>query len=70
MLIIRRKADEVITIEPAEGFDTSQTIDELFASGAIEITMHKIGRNNVEVAIHTPPQLKIWRGYAPKNDAA
>ena len=32
------------------------------------MTMHEIGRNHVEVAIHTPPQLKIWRGHAPKDD--
>ena len=62
MLIIRRKIDEVITIEPAEYCDTSQTIAELFASGAIEITVHEIGEKNVELAIETPPQLKISRG--------
>ena len=62
VLIIRRKAGEIITIKPLEGLDTSQTINELFASGAIEIKLLKVGRNQVKVAITTPPQLKIWRG--------
>lgn len=65
MLIIKRKANETIIIEPIEGSDTSQTINELFSSGAIEIKLLAVGPNQVKVAISAPPQLKIWRGKRP-----
>ena len=61
MLIIKRKADEAITIEPVEGSDTSRTINELFTSGAIIIKLLEVGPKQVKVAIEAPPQLKIWR---------
>lgn len=65
MLIIKRKTDEVITIEPSPGLDTSQTVNDLFRGGAIEITLLEVGRNQVKFAINAPEQLKIWRGTSP-----
>lgn len=66
MLIIKRKGDEAITIEPMDGVDRSQTVGELFSEGPIEITLFDVGHRAVKVAIEAPRQLKIWRGQRPK----
>lgn len=71
MLVIKRKALDVITIEPVIGTDQSLSIEELFTDGAIEITLLEVGHKQVKVAIKAPAQLKIWRGHNPeKNDHA
>ena len=70
MLVIKRKATDVITIEPVAGTDMSQPIEELFADGAIEITLLDIGRSQAKVAINAPPQLRIWRGHGPARKVA
>lgn len=62
MLIIKRKALDVITIAPQEGFDTSRPISDLFEDGVIKITMLEVGRRQVKVAIDAPQNLQIWRG--------
>lgn len=68
MLIIKRKAQEVITIAPVEGMDTSLPISEIFGSGVIEIKLLEVGRRQVKVAIEAPPQLQIWRGHRDTTD--
>jgi sRNA-binding carbon storage regulator CsrA len=62
MLIIKRKALDVITIAPQEGLDTSRPISDLFEGGSIKITMLEVGRRQVKVAIDAPQNLQIWRG--------
>jgi sRNA-binding carbon storage regulator CsrA len=62
MLIIKRKAQDIITIAPLEGIDTSLPISEIFNGGVIEIKLLEVGRRQVKVAIDAPPQLQIWRG--------
>jgi sRNA-binding carbon storage regulator CsrA len=62
MLIIKRKSDEAITIAPKDGLDLSQTVEQLFAAGPIEIWLEVVGNNRVNVAIDAPRQLMIWRG--------
>jgi sRNA-binding carbon storage regulator CsrA len=74
MLIVSRKANEVITIEPAHPLD-STALSKVFEHGAIEIKLVQIGGSRVRIAIHAPPELKIWRGprtaaeHAPERDA-
>ncbi|MEQ8206444.1 MAG: carbon storage regulator [Woeseia sp.] len=62
MLIIKRKAQDIITISPVEGMDTSLPISEIFGHGPIEIKLLEVGRRQVKVAIDAPPLLQIWRG--------
>lgn len=62
MLIIKRKAQDIITIAPLEGMDLSRPISDLFEDGVIEIKLLEVGRRQVKVAIDAPPQLQIWRG--------
>ena len=62
MLIIKRKAQDVITIAPLDGFDSSRPVHELFENGVIEIKLLEVGRKQVKVAIDAPSQLQIWRG--------
>lgn len=76
MLIIKRKAQDIITIAPHEEMDLSRPISDLFENGVIEIKMLEVGRRQVKVAIDAPAQLQIWRGRrdplpqaAAENDA-
>lgn len=62
MLIIKRKAQDSITIAPQDGFDTGRPVSELFEGKAITITMLEVGRRQVKVAVDAPPNLQIWRG--------
>ncbi|MBT8084866.1 MAG: carbon storage regulator [Woeseia sp.] len=62
MLIIKRKAQDIITIAPQDGFDVSRPVSDLFEDGEIKITMLEVGRRQVKVAIDAPANLQIWRG--------
>jgi len=50
MLVLSRRADESIVIQPAEGADASMTLAELFATG-----------RRVKMGIEAPEQLAIRR---------
>jgi len=39
MLVLSRRADESIVIQPAEGADANMTMAQLFANGPIQITL-------------------------------
>ena len=39
MLVLSRRADESIVIQPADGTDGKMTLAELFANGPIQITL-------------------------------
>jgi len=69
MLIIKRKAQDIITISPVEGMDTSLPISEIFDHGPIEIKLLEVGRRQVKVAIDAPPLLQIWRGRKEPTDS-
>jgi sRNA-binding carbon storage regulator CsrA len=69
MLVIKRRAKQKITIEPVPGSDTSITVEEMFATSAIEIPLLEVGRNPVTVAIDAPTKLQIWRGDLPTDRA-
>jgi sRNA-binding carbon storage regulator CsrA len=60
MLVLSRRADESIVIQPAEGTDASMTRAELFANGPIQITLLG-GRGRVKMGIDAPEQLAIRR---------
>ena len=60
MLVLSRRADESIVIQPAEGVDANMTMAELFANGPIQITRLGTGRR-VKMGIEAPEQLAIRR---------
>ena len=60
MLVLSRRADESIVIQPAEGVDANMTMAELFANGPIQITLLGTGRR-VKMGIEAPEQLAIRR---------
>ena len=62
MLIVTRKTDETITIEPPAGLDPATKFSEALERSAIEIRLVHIGGNRDRVAIESAPQLNIWRG--------
>ena len=61
MLVLSRKADESIVIQPADGADTKMTLAELFAGGPIQITLLGGTGKRVKMGINAPIQLAIRR---------
>jgi sRNA-binding carbon storage regulator CsrA len=61
MLVLSRRADESILIQPAEGADGSMTVAQLFANGPILITLLGATGQRVKVGIEAPEQLAIRR---------
>jgi sRNA-binding carbon storage regulator CsrA len=61
MLVLSRRADESIVIQPAEGTDSGMTLRELFANGPIQITLLGASGRRVKVGIEAPEQLAIRR---------
>lgn len=61
MLVLSRRADESILIQPAEGTDDTMTLRELFAKGPIQITLLGGTGRRVKVGIEAPEQLSIRR---------
>ncbi|NNM62390.1 MAG: carbon storage regulator [Steroidobacteraceae bacterium] len=61
MLVLSRRADESILIQPAEGTDGTMTLQQLFANGPILITLLGSTGRRVKVGIDAPEQLAIRR---------
>lgn len=61
MLVLSRRADESIVIQPAEGADKSMTVAELFANGPIQITLLGGTGRRVKMGIEAPVELSIRR---------
>jgi sRNA-binding carbon storage regulator CsrA len=61
MLVLSRRADESIVIQPADGMDTRMTVAELFADGPIQITLLGGSGKRVKMGIHAPSPLEIRR---------
>jgi sRNA-binding carbon storage regulator CsrA len=77
MLVVSRKENESIRIEPVEGVDPSLTLREAFAQGAIVVKLQHVGTRRVRLLIEAPIALKIIRSAssssedeAAPNDAA
>jgi len=62
MLILSRRPNETITIEPMSELDPNTTLSEAFEHGAIEIKLLCVAGRRIRIAIDAPQQLKIWRG--------
>lgn len=61
MLVVSRKENESIRIEPAEGVDLSMTLRELFALGPIVVTVLHASPQRVRLALDAPRPLGIFR---------
>jgi sRNA-binding carbon storage regulator CsrA len=68
MLVVSRKEQESIRIEPVEGLDPSMTLREAFAHGAILVKLVHVGSKRVRLAIEAPPPLRVRRGDTPAVD--
>lgn len=64
MLIVSRRDSESIEIKPGDGIDMSMTLEDLFRSGSIEITIFSSAGNRVKMGVQAPEQLCIWRKSA------
>ena len=68
MLVVSRKENESITIEPADGIDPSLTVGEVFARGPIVLTVAHVASRRVRITIDAPSVLKILRTEAGGNE--
>jgi sRNA-binding carbon storage regulator CsrA len=64
VLVVSRKENESITIEPADGLDPSLTLRDIFEHGSIVLTLAHVGPRRVRIAIEAPSALKIMRSEA------
>lgn len=69
MLVVSRKENESIRIEPLDGVDPSLTLREVFAQGSIVLTLTHVGPRRVRIVIEAPRALKILRTGAPSARA-
>jgi sRNA-binding carbon storage regulator CsrA len=65
MLVLSRRADESIVIQPADGVDGNMTMTELFANGPIQITLLGGTGRRIKMGIDAPEQLAIRRKDIP-----
>lgn len=65
MLVVTRKENESIEIEPVEGVDPSLTLREVFARGPLVLKLTHVGQRRVRIAVEAPSVLKIMRNAAP-----
>lgn len=61
MLVLSRRSDESVVIQPADGVDASTTLAQLFADGPIEIILLGAPGRRVKMGIKAPEQLAIRR---------
>ena len=61
MLVMSRRTDESIIIQPADGVDVRMTLAQLFANGPILITLLGGTGRPLKVGIDAPEQLSIRR---------
>jgi sRNA-binding carbon storage regulator CsrA len=61
MLVLSRRADESIVIQPADDADGTMTVAELFAKGPIQITLLGGTGRRIKMGIEAPEQLAIRR---------
>jgi sRNA-binding carbon storage regulator CsrA len=66
MLVISRKENESIRIEPAPGIDPALTLLEAFRRGVIVVTLMRVGARRVRLVVEAPAALKVLRDPGPE----
>ncbi len=67
MLVLERKSGQSVLIYPNENIDPSMTVEELFASGPIRVSVKCRDHGAIKLAIHAPDDIKILRDELNKN---
>ena len=61
MLILTRRTDESLVIQPAEGIDPNMTVAKLFAAGPLVVQVLAINGQQARLGIDAPAALAIVR---------
>ena len=69
MLVVSRKENESIKIEPLDDIDRSLTLHEVFGQGPIVVTLTHVGARRVRLVIEAPDALRISRSEAASANA-
>jgi len=64
VLVVSRKENESIQIEPLDGIDPTMTLAEVFAHGPIVLTLKHVGARRVRIVVEAPGALRIMRSQA------
>jgi sRNA-binding carbon storage regulator CsrA len=64
VLVVSRKENESIKIEPLDGIDPSMTLHEAFAQGPIVLTLKHVCSRRVRIVVEAPGVLRIMRSEA------
>jgi len=64
MLVVTRKENESIKIEPLDGIDLSLTLQQVFAQGPIVLTLKHVGERRVRIVVQAPHALRIMRSQS------
>jgi len=67
MLVLERKSGQSVLIYPNENIDPSMTVEELFASGPIRVSVKCREHGAIKLAIHAPTDIKILRDELNKS---
>ena len=67
MLIVTRRVDEIITIEPFDLLDATP-LATAFAEGSIKIKLVRVNGGKVRLAVEAPASFRVWRGARPAID--
>lgn len=70
MLVVSRKENESIKIEPVDGIDPSLTLREAFANGSIVVTLQHVGTRRVRLLIEAPIALRIIRSASASAEGS
>jgi sRNA-binding carbon storage regulator CsrA len=69
MLVISRKENQSIRIEPAPGISPAMTLLEAFEHGALVVKLMRVGGRRVRLVIEAPRALRVSRDQSPEPDA-
>lgn len=69
MLVISRKENQSIRIEPSPGVDPAMTLLEAFEQGAIVVKLMRVGARRVRLVIEAPRALRVSRDEGPEPAA-
>jgi sRNA-binding carbon storage regulator CsrA len=61
MLVLTRRPDESLIIQPAQGIDPTMTVAELFAAGPLVVEVLAVNGPQVRLGIDAPQALAIVR---------
>ena len=68
MLVLSRRIEESLIVQPAEGIDPAMTVAELFQNGPVVLHVLATNGNQVRLGVEAPKELNIVRNELLDQD--